>query len=80
MTGGSSALLEVWQLTMFLLLDGAPEVCGNQNTLLRACSTELENMLYLLTPTREILLFYLTVCFLSRLTMCLYFSAKDDNR
>ena len=46
MTSCSSALLEVWQLTMFQLLDGAPEVCGNQNTLLKACSTELGNVIF----------------------------------
>ena len=38
------ALQEVFQLMMFQLLDGVPEVCGNQNTLLRACATELVNM------------------------------------
>ena len=38
------ALQEVFQLMMFQLLDGVLEVCGNQNTLLRACATELVNM------------------------------------
>ena len=38
------ALQEVFQLMMFQLLDGVPEVCENQNTLLRACATELVNM------------------------------------
>ena len=43
-TGRQLALQKVFQSMMFQLLDGAPGVCGNQNTLMRAFSTEVGNM------------------------------------
>ena len=72
-TGRQLALQKVFQSMMFQLLDGAPGVCGNQNTLMRAFSTEL----YMLIQTRETL-FYLIVCFLSELTLCRLFSAREN--